>query len=224
MHGAIQAFRTTSTNQTNLYDWLRGLPEELHHLILALVRQILQTLKHTGLSPDGAYFSVAWPHDGIVNRCFRIPLDDHSRWTPMLADSDDCATFAYMVAAQCLEAGRFTCRAPSQTWQNKIYLLETAVLCPAQQSSHMGSWTLSNGQTYFFRKLDDNLFWVKAQRDAGNAAAPAKLIRLIFIESLPLDVRHRLLFREERRRERRLREKDLSFVKAEVVSVSSSSI
>ncbi|GAB1311784.1 hypothetical protein MFIFM68171_01994 [Madurella fahalii] len=221
VHGAIEAFRTTTTNQTTLHEWLRSLPDELHHLILFLVRQIFHTLKHTGLSPDGAYFSVAWPHNGIVNRCFRIPLDHHSKWMPILADSDDCATFAYIVAAQCLEVGRFTCRGPNPIWQNKIHLLETAVLCPAQSSDNTGSWTLSDGQSYFFRKLDDNLFWVRAQRDAGNAAAPAKLVRLIFIESLPLDVRHRLLSKEETKWERRLREKDLSITKAEVVSVSS---
>jgi len=216
---AIETFRESDPAHTDLHKWLRRLPEELHRLVLGLVRQIFHTLKHTGLSPDNTYFSVAWPHNGIVNRCFRIPLDDYNRWTPMLADSDDCATFAYMTAAHCLEAGQFRCRGPNPTWLNRINLGETAGLCPAPPRS--GTWTLNSGQTYFFRKLDENLFWVKAQRDPLHATAPAMLVRMVFIESLPRDVRYRLLVKESRRQGRRVRAKDLPFVEAEVVPVSS---
>lgn len=215
-HDVFGAFQGTNANTSSVRDWLGTLPEERHQFIHTLVRQILSTLKDTGLSPDGKYFSVAWPWDGTTNRCFQVPLDDYTKWMPMLADSDDCATFAYISNA-CLEAGPYSCRGPNPSWQNRIYLLETSVLCPAST----GPWELCHEQTYFFRKLDNNLFWVKAQKDLGNSLVPATLVRLIFKDSFPRDVRQRLLFREERRLRRRLREKDLSLVTAEIVSVLS---
>jgi hypothetical protein len=62
-------------------------------------------LEDIGISPDGTEFLVAWPYDGIVNQCFRIPLGEDNKWAPMLADSDDCATFAY-ISNDCLEERR----------------------------------------------------------------------------------------------------------------------
>ncbi|KAK5989701.1 hypothetical protein PT974_07957 [Cladobotryum mycophilum] len=213
-HRIIERFRGTNATQQSLQAWLSSLPEDLNKFILNLIRQILETLKDTGLSPCGTHFVVAWPQDGVVNRCFRIPLDEHNKWTPMLADSDDCATFAYM-SNVCLEAGEITCRGPNPTWQGRICLLETAVLCPASTEP----WNLRHEQTYFFHKLDNNLFWVRAQRDMARGALPVILTRLDSIRSLPSDIMRRLLFNEERKRQRRLREKDCVSVRAEVVSV-----
>jgi len=212
----IGAFRGSHANASSVRDWLGTLSEELHQFIHNLIHQILSTLKDTGLSPDGTYFSVAWPWDGNTNRCFRVPLDDYTKWMPMLADSDDCATFAYISNA-CLEAGSYRCRGPNPSWPNRIYLLETSVLCPAST----GPWTLCHEQTYFFRKLENNLFWVKAQKEVGNPGVPAVLVRLLLIDSFPRDVWQRLLLKEERKQQRRLREKDLSSATAEIVSVSS---
>ncbi|XP_044717449.1 WD repeat-containing [Hirsutella rhossiliensis] len=202
--------------QQPLSDWLCSLSEDHYRFVLGLIRLVLGTLQDTGLSPEGGHFVVAWPQDGVVNRCFRMSLDEHNKWTPMLADSDDCATFAYM-SNVCLEAGAIVCRGPNPTWQDRICLLETAVLCPTSAEP----WTLCHEQTYFFHKLDNNLFWVKAQRDAAREALPVSLMRLISVQSLPQDIRYRLLFKEEQKRQRRLREKDLQSVPAELVLILS---
>ncbi|KAH7308500.1 hypothetical protein B0I35DRAFT_442073 [Stachybotrys elegans] len=203
----LEQFRS----QDSLSSWLSGLPEEMYRFVLVLIRQILETLRDTGLSPDRRYFSVAWPCNGVVNRCLRMSLED-CKWTPMLADSDDCATFAY-VSDKCLEAKEKSCQGPNPKWQGQIHLLETAVLSPASS----GPWTLCHEQTYFFQKLDNTLFWVKARKDTSGML-PA-LVRLLSIESLPRDVIRRLLFTDEKKRQRRLRERDLSCVVAETVAV-----
>jgi hypothetical protein len=201
---------------TCISDWLGTLSDNLYQFVLGVIRLMLHTLQDTGLSPDGTFFSVAWPSGHIVNKCFRIPLDDYTKWMPMLADSDDCATFAYMTNT-CLETAAIHCRGPNPAWENKIRLLETAVLCPA--ITHQ--WALRDEQTYFFVKLDNDLFWVKAKKDSTNSSLPATLVKLHTLESVPLDFRYRLIQREVWKNKRRIREKDLSSVVAEVVSVLS---
>lgn len=220
-HDIIARFRHSARQP--LCDWLAALPDDVNKFIIGLVRQILMTLEDTGLSPTGEEFLVAWPCDGIVNRCFRIPLDEHNKWTVMLADSDDCATFAYATNT-CLEAGdTHRCRGPDPEWRDRISLLETAVLCPASKMPS-AQWSLAAEQTYFFHKLDNNLFWVKARVIPAGAKGvrTAALVRLVSRQSIPLDVRQRLLFNEERRRQRRLREKDLASVPAKIVTVLAS--
>jgi serine/threonine protein kinase len=211
-HDICEAFQRVNSSQLSLSDWLGTLPEDLYDFVLALIRQILNTLKHTGLSPDGSSFLVAWPWNGIVNRCFRIPLEGGNKWIPVLADSDDCATFAYITVA-CLQSATVKCRGPQPMWQDRLHMLETAVLCPTNTSS----WALHNERTYFFVKLDNNLFWVKARKETTE---PASLVRLYSAQSLPRDLRQRLLFKEAQKRERRLREKDRTTVLAEDVGIS----
>lgn len=60
----------------------------------------------------------------------------------------------------------------------------------------------------------------RAVDEEGDTTAPAMLARLVLSESLPQDVRQQLLFWELRKKERRLREKDLEVVREEIVSVS----
>ncbi|VUC25225.1 unnamed protein product [Clonostachys rosea] len=214
-HHIIETFQTSNSAQ-ELSDWLSDLPDKLYKFVLGLIRQILGTLADTGLSPDGTQFLVGWPYNGVVNRCFHIPLSSYNTWAPILADSDDCATFAYMTNT-CLESGSMTCRGPNPNWDNRLYMLETAVLCPAST----GAWSLRHERTYFFHKLDNNLYWVKAQREATQTGVPASLVRLVSARSIPHDIRQRLIFKEERKKEKRLREKDLASVPAEVVCVRS---
>ncbi|CAH0045292.1 unnamed protein product [Clonostachys solani] len=211
----IETFQTSKSAQ-EFSDWLSNLPDQLYKFVLGLIRQILGTLADTGLSPDGTQFLVAWPYNGVVNRCFHIPLSSYNAWAPILADSDDCATFAYMTNT-CLQSGAMTCRGPNPNWDNRLYMLETAVLCPAST----GAWSLRHERTYFFHKLDNNLYWVKAHREGTQSSAPASLVRLVSARSIPHDIRQRLIFKEDRKKEKRLREKDLASVPAEVVCVRS---
>ncbi|KAJ3499547.1 hypothetical protein NLG97_g235 [Lecanicillium saksenae] len=216
-HDIITTLKSRGQNPQSIPAWLCSLPDSLGEFVCNLVRWILATLADTGLSSNGEYFSVAWPWNGKVNRCFRIPLDGHSKWALMMADSDDCATFAY-ITKDCLQTDRNLCRGPNPPWQNHIYLLETSVVCPA--SAGPGLWTVCPNTTYFFRKLDNDLVWVKATV-AGDKTAPAILTRLTSIKSLPRDVRQRLLFKGGWKMQKRLKEKDNWSVTAEMVSILS---
>jgi hypothetical protein len=108
---------------------------------MRLVQQILAALQDTGLRPDGSHFLVAWPREGIVNRGFRIHLDsDANKWAAMLADSEDCATFAYIHNTFLEASSSFTCRGPNPEWQGRLNLLETAVLSHASSvKSELGA-------------------------------------------------------------------------------------
>lgn len=210
----VQRLQGVVPHQLPLSVWLENLPGDLKKFVRVLIRHILGTLKDTGLSPDGKHFSVAWPQSGFVNRCFRISVSEQNRWMPMLADSADCATFAY-ISNTCLEVGNFKCRGPNPPWHGRIHLLETSVHCPAS----CGSWALQPEQAYFFQKVDNTLFWVKARRDVTAGILPVVLVRDVSIRSLPRDVIARLLFTSEKRMQRWLREKDLTWVIAESVSI-----
>ncbi|PVH92905.1 hypothetical protein DM02DRAFT_698019 [Periconia macrospinosa] len=211
-HSILETFRDNSPNQMTVLKWLNGLPKELHSFVHQLVRQVLTALKDTGLTPDRKYFSVAWLQEGLINRGLQIPLSGRTDWMVILADSDDCATFAY-ISGDCLETESIKCRGKNSTWENQILLLETAVLCPG-----MSSWALSHEGTYHFRKLD-NLFWVKAQKNKVDTRIPSTLTKLAVIESIPQSIKHRLLLSEETKGKQRLRERELSQVTAETVFI-----
>ncbi|KAF5677351.1 WD repeat-containing protein [Fusarium heterosporum] len=212
-HQVIERFKRTVSNQVPLPVWLENLPEDLRKLVRSLINDIFLTLKDTGLNPDGKHFSVAWPQTGFINRCFRVSINEHNRWLPMLAGSAECATFAY-ISNTCLEMGSFKCRGPNPSWQGRVHLLETAVHCPASTDS----WALQPERAYFFQKVDNTLFWVKARKEASGVL-PITLMRDISIRSLPRDVVARLVFPDEKRMQRWLRERDLTCVTAEDVSV-----
>ncbi|KAI9146775.1 Ankyrin repeat domain-containing protein [Paramyrothecium foliicola] len=88
-HGIIDRLRNTDPPGSSLSDWFTTLPENLYQFALFMIRQILECLKQTGISSDGRHFSVAWPYNGIINRCFQMPLGSQNKWTPILADSKD---------------------------------------------------------------------------------------------------------------------------------------
>ena len=134
----------------------------------------------------------------------------------MLADSHDCATFAY-ITMECLETTNIRCRciASRTADQNNMYLLETAVTCPTRVSQ---AWCLKIGEVYFFFKLD-SMFWVKVERE--KEAQTASLAELATIMSIPYDMRRRLHISEKKKQRARLREHSTSLVQGEVVSVFS---
>ena len=176
----IEALAGRNPNAQSLIDWLCHLPKDLNVFFYSQVHAILEKLGPTGMGPTGKYFSIAWPFEGIVHRCLQVPVDGYNKWTEMLADSHDCATFAY-ISNKCLQTDLRRCRGPNPTWEDRIHLLETAMICPTGPQN----WSLCHERKYYFQKLDDNLFWVKAQKDIGKKDAPARLVRLISIKSFP---------------------------------------
>ncbi|OCK72921.1 hypothetical protein K432DRAFT_314308 [Lepidopterella palustris CBS 459.81] len=110
----------------NFIDFVGRLDERSQKYLMAKVRGTLEILRHTGVSKSQKYFTVAWPHGRDVQRGIRIVCEKESYWTRMLADTSDCATFAYM-SSQCLESGHCRCSGSLPIWQNAAKLLITAV-------------------------------------------------------------------------------------------------
>lgn len=196
--------------------WLEGLETQSRTQILETIERILHSLRHTGLDATEKYFCIGWPWDGDTSRCFQVPLEGQSSWVRMLADSHDCATFAY-ITMQCFEAMNIKCRRldPGPVHPNHITLLETAVVCPTQTSQ---AWSLQNGEVYFFSKLD-SIFWVKVERE--HAARTSSLVELAAIMSIPHDMKRRLYVSERKKQRSRLRERSTPLIQGEVVSVFS---
>ncbi|KAF3014746.1 hypothetical protein E8E14_009495 [Neopestalotiopsis sp. 37M] len=96
-HGITEKFRSGMAR-----DCLRGLPARLHRLALKMTRRIFTALSETGVDRSGKYMVVAWPRPKDIYRCFQIPCEQENAWTKVLADSTDCATFAY-ITSLCLE-------------------------------------------------------------------------------------------------------------------------
>ncbi|KEY73484.1 hypothetical protein S7711_07507 [Stachybotrys chartarum IBT 7711] len=133
---------------------LRTSAPAAYHLLWVKIRAICTALETTGVDPDGRHFSVAWPFGNDRTRCFKVPLEAESSWARVAADSQYCATFAY-ISMKCLETVQHKCSG-RLNWQNQIHSLETAVTCAWH--GHSGSdWKLEDGRTYFFSQLDGML-------------------------------------------------------------------
>lgn len=211
-----QRLRNEPMGLSAFSNWLEGLEAKPRAQILDTIQRVLLSLRHTGLDATEKYFCIAWPWGGDTSRCIQVPLEGWSSWARMLADSHDCATFAY-ITMECLETSDIRCRrnAPRTAYQNNIHLLETTVTCPTRVSQ---AWSLKDGEVYFFSKLD-SMFWVKVQRE--QAAKAASLVELAAVMSIPHDMRRRLHMSERKKQRARLRERSTSLVEGEMVFVFS---
>ncbi|KAK2758174.1 hypothetical protein FQN54_004018 [Arachnomyces sp. PD_36] len=205
-HNIMDAFQGN-----DLRAWLAGLTSELQEYVLKLIRRILVLLKHTGVDREGKNLSIAWPQEDDVYRCFRIPCKKQSFWARILADSEDCATFAY-VSSKCLETDKVKCSGPSPVWRNASALLETAVI-HHQTIPTTVSGALEHEQTFFFKKLDSFLL-VRVHRpdQTGNASLD------VSPSTIPEKFQRRLTS-EQTKRECRLRERQTNHESAEQVVV-----
>lgn len=198
-HSVADAFRVTGVR-----DWLINLPPDFHQLVLRMIRRIFSILVHTGVDRDGKYLRVAWPHERDIFRCFKVPCNKkENSWTHVLADSEDCATFAY-ISSKCFETERFRCSGGNASWRNTIPLLQTAVVLPSITPAGLAV-ALQHNATHFFQKLD-SLFFVTVLRPNGSGTANL----VTAPSSIPLGFRQRLYTtfkNEDRKRQARLREK-----------------
>lgn len=215
-HRVIENFTGQGASYETLRNWLRQLEPPLHSFVLGITRQIIGSLKDTGISPCGRFFSVAWPNHNTVDRCLQLTLNnDFSKWMPILAESDHCATFAYMTSS-CLETTTEKCRGSGSL--DKIPLLETAVRCRSYQVP--AQWTLDHQQSYFFDKMDNAPCWVRAEKDTTQGNTPATLVRLHTFESLVPHMRYRVI-ELSRGSGQQIQENDLSYNQAEIVCILS---
>jgi hypothetical protein len=192
-------------------DWLINMDEGSKNKVLKMIRMILETLRPSGLDVTQKFFCVAWPFQEDTGRCFKIPLEGQISWTRILADSDDCATFAY-ITMKCLETDSVKCSRSQGPFHGSIHLLETTVISPTPIVPVV-SWTLKNNKAYFFSKLN-SMFWVKVEREP----LPVRLVALGIVQSVPRDILQRL-YSKENSKQSRLRECPKSWSQAETVSI-----
>lgn len=219
-YDVTEIFRGTESawaDPQSIRNWLGTLRADRYNCILRLIRLIVKTLAATGLSPCGNFFAVAWPRGHLVKNCLRVRFDDDdAKWIPMLADAEDCATFAYITNACLPVEGVVDCRGPNPMWASKVHLLETAVSFPTTQS--VGS--LCHGETYFFLKDGDEPAWFRAIM--GEGISHASLVKVGTLWSISWGVKRRLVLLEEKKRnERRIQEKRIFGHLAEEVRVHS---
>lgn len=191
-----------SRSKMSATQYLRTLPEDHACYVVALTRHILDTMQHTGIDREGKHLTVAWPHVSDLEKCVQIKCHDDSSWLGFLADSEECATFAYMTT-KCLETQTVKCPGSQSPWGKRTPVLGTAVL--NLQSGSTPQTLLQHDEIYYLQKMD-KLFFVRAQRP-WTKLGPAELI--VKSSRSPANFHGRLqVWRDQRLREenKRIRE------------------
>jgi hypothetical protein len=146
-------------------DWFLTLSSSDQEFINQLMINVLQRLEPTGVHEGSNELIVAWIHQRPY-KCVKIPFSDRTNsWMRVLADSGDCATFAY-ITTDCLETDAIRCRSAS-SWHNTFPLLETAVLRHNLQPS-IPLGPLEHDRTYFFLK-EERLLHVTVRKEPGSS-------------------------------------------------------
>ena len=222
--------------QGNLFTWLNTLPHFLQEYVLGLVRTILEQLQHTGLDRQNTTLIIAWPQVGDIERGLKIPCRAQTCWAQVIADAEDCATFAY-VTPKCLETNQLKCRGSLRAWQNASKMLvtemspsrpegqlapinATVTTTPGSETSTTATattrWELEDRKTYYIKKLD-SLLKVKVERPSSASSDVAHLV--VTSSVIPRLLWKRLLLKEEERRNHRIRERQAMGDHAECVVI-----
>ena len=231
-HNVIQAF-----TQGNLFAWLRTLSPCLQNYILALVRTILEQLQYTGLDRQKNTLVIAWPQEGDIGRGVKIPCKAETCWAQIIADAEDCATFAY-VTSRCLETSDIRCQGSLRAWQNASRMLITEMspsglngqplvatnaaittlpTAPVKtMTTAKAQWELEDKRIYHIKKLD-SLLRVKVERPCSASNDVAHL--LVMTSNIPQGLWKRLLLRGEEKRNHWIRERQAIGDYAELVVV-----
>ncbi|PVH69332.1 hypothetical protein DL98DRAFT_379900, partial [Cadophora sp. DSE1049] len=155
-HNIVDAFRSGG-----IQNWLGARPEQSRNFVLRVIDMILSVMKHTGIDRAGKYFVIGWIKKCQPFQCFKVPCHREAAatyWAQILADSRECATFAY-ITPRCLQNGSVTCRGPSSSWENASTLLETAVCRyqPTLVAASTQPWELRHSDLYSIGKFDTPL-------------------------------------------------------------------
>lgn len=202
-HKIIQAFQSC-----DLQRWLGGLDDECQQLVATIIRYILSILACTGVDQKGENFKIAWVQKMKPFQCFKLSCQDRNYWTRILADSGDCATFAY-ITSKCLQTSSLACRGTLARWQNESTLLETAVCHhrPENTFAQLNAvpWILKH-EAYYSMGTPDSPLLVKVERGDLNTyprlyVTPSK-IPAIFVSRLRLKKFSNPLQTQQRLRER----------------------
>ena len=200
----LEGFKTDA-----VLDLFKALPKETSSYILSLMRKILVILEPTGIDPEGKSFVIAWIYDRPPFRCFKVPcVEKKNSWARVIADSGDCATFAY-ITTTCLESSTFKCRGPASYWHNTAPLLETAILRYNENPSRpLGP--LEDKKTYFFQKSNDFLQVNVERREPTASGGQGASEVALYVQSsyIPAKFRQRVQRMEFlRKKDSRIRER-----------------
>ncbi|KAE8454590.1 hypothetical protein EG329_000213 [Mollisiaceae sp. DMI_Dod_QoI] len=147
----------------NLGQWFDGLKPEQRESAIRVVRSLLEVLKDTGIDKNDEELVIAWVRRESPYSCLRLRCEKTSLWARILADSEDCATFA-CITPSCLEIEKHKCRGLTVApWHNVSVLLDTAV-CPQRSNRELVSvvnmlapFKLEHQVSYWIGKSGSNL-------------------------------------------------------------------
>jgi hypothetical protein len=178
-YSIVQNFRDGDLGQ-----WFDGLKMEQRESAIHIVRSMLEVLKDTGIDKNEEELVLAWVRRESPYSCLRLRCEKNSLWARILADSEDCATFA-CITPLCLEIKKHRCRGLAiAPWHNVSNILNTAV-CPQVSNRELGSvlntrapFKLEHQVSYWIGKSGSNLI---AKVWLTNDPEPRLVVRQKFI-------------------------------------------
>ena len=173
--------------------WFGKLSTEFQTLVVRIVRDILSILGDTGYNGQRDELVIACPLPEDPFRCFRIPCEKYQHlWTRALADSETCATFAYITPECWDEPNGLKCqRSCVAKWRNRIVSLDTAVCqhkCYQEPQDQNLILILKPGIPYWIGKPDLGL-----QAKALEPTTQFDMRLSITRSSMPESIRRRIL-------------------------------
>jgi len=217
IHDILGAFRIGT--QSQLETWFYGLSKGLKRYVLDTIRLILVQLKYTGYNHHDNSLVVAWPEHNEVSRGLKIACKEQTSWAQIIADDQECATFAY-ISSMCLETAHLKCRGNDRKWNNMSSTLITEVSyskATGQTVAAMATLSqLQDRHSYYIVKNGDYL-WLTAERVDNDVA------HLVVKRSrMPSGIWQRLIARNQDRYDMCIRERQSEADHAESVIVRAS--
>ncbi|RDW67007.1 hypothetical protein BP5796_09756 [Coleophoma crateriformis] len=204
---------------SEMKDWLNGLnyyANESYKLAIQCIRYGLQILANTGIEPGSGSLVVACIRTGQAFQCLKIACEDKSFWARILADSPDCATFAY-ITTKCLQSNYHACRGPSSSWRGVTEMLETSVCRHILQAQDTETpWVFEDNKVYRIGAENAGLY---AQVEYRNVSEGPRLI--VSSTGIPRGLFKRYLVFDRGLRHERLRERQTLSSSGKQVLVSS---
>ena len=190
--------------------WFDDLDPELRETAIHIVRSMLEILKNTGIDKNGEELVIAWVRKDSPYSCLRLRCEKTSLWARILADSEDCATFA-CITPLCLEIEKHKCRGLTVApWHNVTSLLDTAVCLQLSNrelttvATTITSWQLQHEVSYWIGKSGSNLIakvWLTNEESEPRLVVRQKVIPEKYRARLPKAMIERLGRLRERQAE-----------------------
>ncbi|PSK60218.1 hypothetical protein B9Z65_1116 [Elsinoe australis] len=152
LQGTHGVSRALARDQQGFGAWLTNLPPDMLRYFESLATGILVALKDTGIDRQSKELVVAWPVKNRVSKGLRIPCTGRNSWMLLLADSRDCATFAYAMP-HCLVTDQRSCGVGSRGPGRDICTLGTAIV-EVERGLTASATRLDPQASYYIEKFD----------------------------------------------------------------------